>query len=215
MKTCVGKDFAHFHGETLTLFSSSNLKISKKKTNTEEFSLGDTGTDLFLHLQFASWLRIHLEGLSLAGCSGSCEWMWGHCWWGLCGLGGALGPSVCGSVYGVSVGLWEVPVWGQCGSLCGDTKWVAFDSCLFCTLGQEKGSGTCSFLALAVLSVFLCVTSPHRGWVSTPLTPGTHLSASLRGPSGSQAQGPCSVSSPPSSGGHSVAWVPALPSDPG
>ena len=80
-----------------------------------------------------------------------------------------------------SLCVW-VCTWGQCGSLCRDTKWGALDFCLFCTLGQEKGSGTCSFLFLAVLSVFLCVTSPHRVWVSIPLAPSTHLSAPLRTP---------------------------------
>lgn len=115
MKTCEGKDFAHFHGETLTLFSSSNLKISKKKTNTEEFSLGDTGTDLLLHLQFASWLRIHLEGLSLAarapvnGCGvtvGGGSVVWVEHWPPLC-VGLYVGSVwVCGrSLCGVSVGL--------------------------------------------------------------------------------------------------------------
>ena len=80
-----------------------------------------------------------------------------------------------------SLCVW-VCMWGQCGSLCGDTKWGALYFCLFCTLGQEKGSGTCYFLFLAFLSLFLCITSPHRVWVSTPLAPSTHLSAPLREP---------------------------------
>ena len=91
----------------------------------------------------------------------------------------------------------------------------ALDFYLFCTSGQEKGSGTCFCSFLAALPEFLCVTSPPRGWASAALTPSAHLSVPLREPGSSQAQGPCSVSSLLSSGGLSVAWVPAPPSGSG
>lgn len=66
--------------------------------------------------------------------------VWGHFLsvGGLCvGLGGVY---VWGQCCGVSVGLWEIPVWDTV-SPCGDTQWGALHWCPFCTLGQEKGTG--------------------------------------------------------------------------
>lgn len=130
----------------------------------------------------------------MAGCSGSCEWMWGH-WWGLCGLGGALASSVCGSVCGVS-GSVGGSLCGVSVGLCGDTKWAVFD---LSVLPPGAGEGLRDLLLLSSccsVSVPLCHFSPQRVGFQLPSPPALTSPASLREPGGSQAQGPCSVSSP-------------------
>ena len=91
------------------------------------------------------------------------------------------------------VGVWEVPGWGQSGSLWGllveDTPLLAF-------LPTKAGKGLRNWLLLifcSSVSIPLCHISQQAPWRSAPLIPSTHLLVPLRGPGISQPQGPCSL----------------------
>ena len=105
-------------------------------------------------------IRPTMKDLSLGGYSDPKEHLWGVC------MGGIRERSLWDALRGLWVrflrmGVWEVPLWGQCGSLWGllveDTPLLAF-------LPTKAGKGlrTGSFWFSAVLSVSLCVTSPNR-----------------------------------------------------
>ena len=110
------------------------------------------------------------------------------------------------------VGVWEVPLWGQSGSLWGllveDTPLLAF-------LPTKAGKGLRNWLLLifcSSVSIPLCHISQQAPWRSAPLIPSTHLLVPLRGPGGSQSQGLSSLCSLLlNSRSHCLSWAPACP----
>ena len=158
-------------------------------------------------------IRPTMRDLSVGGYSDTKEHLWGVC------VGGIRETSLWDALRGLWVrflrmGVWEVPLWGQCGSLWGllveDTPLLAF---LLTKAG--KGLRTGSFWFSAVLSVSLCVTSPNRRLGGQLPSPPALTSWCLWEDLASASLSVPALCTPLlSSGGHSVTQVPVLPSGP-
>lgn len=102
------------------------------------------------------------------------------------------------------VGVWEVRVWGQCGTLSGETS-IAGLSAPHGRLTQRLAT-SCFLCPFWFIPLDRCL-----GGLPPPI-PHTHLLVPLRGQGGSQSQGLSSLCSLLlNSRGHCLSWAPACP----
>ena len=159
MKISEGKDFAHFHGETVTLFSSSIKKYPIRKQIQKNFLWG---TLVLISSCTFSLLR------SLGSTWRACPWL------------AARAPvSGCGATVGggpmVSVRHWAPLCGSECGALCGgqcgDAKWGPSISICSALQGRRRAQGPASAHFLLLCQSSSVSPLPPGGGLQLPSPP--------------------------------------------